>query len=107
MASQANNTEQADDEDDDIQMTGAVSSLKCPLTLQTFTEPYSNNKCKHTFEKSAILEFHRTNAVAFPDPSQRQRSRAGPQGPKLLKCPERGCDAVRISVFDSNFEKTF
>jgi hypothetical protein len=25
-----------------------ISSLKCPLTLQTFEEPYSNKKCKHS-----------------------------------------------------------
>jgi CheY-like chemotaxis protein len=86
--------ERADD-DDDLQMTGVISSLKCPLTLRTFKEPYSNKKCKHTFEKSAILQFHRENAVSFVDPSQGgRRGRGVPAGPKQLKCPERGCDAV-------------
>jgi len=76
-------------------MTAVVSSLKCPLTLQTFKEPYSNHVCKHTFEKSAILQFHRENAVSFVDPSQGgRRGRGVPVGPKQLKCPERGCDAV-------------
>lgn len=94
MATQTDNTQNEDD-DDDIQMTAVVSSLKCPLTLQTFKEPYSNRVCKHTFEKSAILQFHRENAVSFVDPSQGgRRGRGVPAGPKQLKCPERGCDAV-------------
>jgi hypothetical protein len=88
-------TDNGDDDEDDIQMTGIISSLKCPLTLKTFKEPYSNRVCKHTFEKSAILEFHKKSAVAFVDPSQGGR-RGGyvPQGPKQLKCPTAGCEAV-------------
>jgi hypothetical protein len=93
-ASQNDDRENGDD--DDVQMTGIVSSLKCPLTLRTFKEPYSNNKCKHTFEKQAIIEFHNENATQFMDFSQR-RGRGVPTGPKMLKCPERGCDAVRLT----------
>jgi E3 SUMO-protein ligase NSE2 len=44
------------DDDEDIQITGTVSSLRCPISLQLFKEPYSNAKCRHTFEKSAILQ---------------------------------------------------
>jgi hypothetical protein len=103
LASSTDHIGNGDDEDDDIMMTGVVSSLKCPLTLQTFKEPYSNRVCKHTFEKSAILEFHRQNAVVFVDPSQEEghrRGRGAPKGPKQLKCPERGCDAVCIRRLD-------
>jgi len=100
MATQTDNTENGDDDDDDIQMTAVVSSLKCPLTLQTFKEPYSNRVCKHTFEKSAILQFHHENAVSFTDPSQGgRRGRGFPAGPKQLKCPERGCDAVSEKIW--------
>jgi E3 SUMO-protein ligase NSE2 len=102
LATQADNTENGDDDDDDddIQMTAVVSSLKCPLTLQTFKEPYSNRICKHTFEKSAILQFHRENGVAFADPSHGgRRGRGVPAGPKQLRCPERGCDAVSQKTF--------
>ncbi|KAI9742978.1 MAG: hypothetical protein M1818_003273 [Claussenomyces sp. TS43310] len=83
-----------DDDDDDIQFAGAVSDLKCPLTLQTFREPYSNRICNHTFEKSAIIAFHRENAAALPDASQGGRRGRQPQGPKVLRCPQHGCEAM-------------
>jgi len=51
---------QADD-DDELVVERVVTDLKCPLSLQVMKEPYSNRKCKHTFEKSAILEFLQHN----------------------------------------------
>lgn len=45
--------------DDDLIIEREIIDLKCPLSLQTMKEPYSNHKCKHTFEKSAIIEFIR------------------------------------------------
>lgn len=48
-------------EDDDLVVEREIIDLKCPLSLQIMKEPYSNHKCKHTFEKSAILEFIRSN----------------------------------------------
>ncbi|KAL8304974.1 hypothetical protein RB600_008041 [Gaeumannomyces tritici] len=45
-----------DDDDDDLIVAGVSDSLKCPITLRGFEEPFSNNKCKHTFEKSAIVD---------------------------------------------------
>lgn len=44
-----------EDSDDDLIVAGVSDSLKCPITLRDFEEPFSNNKCKHTFEKSAIV----------------------------------------------------
>lgn len=67
------------DEDDDLIVAGVSDSLKCPLTLRDFEEPYSNNKCKHTFEKSAIVDML-------------TRERGAP-----LACPVGGCPAVCIS----------
>lgn len=51
--------DEADDEndDDDIAVAREVLSINCPLTLQAMREPYSNRKCKHTFEKAAILDY--------------------------------------------------
>ncbi|KPM40957.1 hypothetical protein AK830_g5622 [Neonectria ditissima] len=46
-----------DDDDDDIAVAREVLSINCPLTLKPMDQPYSNRKCKHTFEKSAILDY--------------------------------------------------
>ncbi|KAL2018276.1 hypothetical protein VTK56DRAFT_1030 [Thermocarpiscus australiensis] len=48
-------------EDDDLVVEREIIDLKCPLSLQIMKEPYSNHQCKHTFEKSAIIEFIRSN----------------------------------------------
>ncbi|KZZ97534.1 Zinc finger, RING/FYVE/PHD-type [Moelleriella libera RCEF 2490] len=45
------------DDDDDLAVAREVLSLNCPLTLRQMEEPYSNIKCKHTFEKAAILDY--------------------------------------------------
>ncbi|KAJ4310614.1 hypothetical protein N0V84_010885 [Fusarium piperis] len=46
-----------DDDDDDIAVAREVISINCPLTLQPMKQPYSNRKCKHTFEKAALLDY--------------------------------------------------
>ncbi|KAL2264861.1 hypothetical protein VTJ83DRAFT_7371 [Remersonia thermophila] len=48
-------------DDDDLVVEREIIDLKCPLSLQVMKEPYSNHRCKHTFEKSAILEFLRSS----------------------------------------------
>lgn len=64
-----------DDVDDDIAVSREVLSINCPLTLQPMKEPYSNRKCKHTFEKAAILDY-------LP-------LRGGE-----VQCPQTGCSEV-------------
>ncbi|KAK0617203.1 zinc-finger of the MIZ type in Nse subunit-domain-containing protein [Immersiella caudata] len=49
------------DEDDELVVERVVVDLKCQLSLVLMTEPYSNKKCKHTFQKSAILDFLKQN----------------------------------------------
>jgi len=49
------------DDDDDLVVEREIIDLKCPLSLQIMTEPFSNKVCKHTFEKSAILDFLTTH----------------------------------------------
>jgi hypothetical protein len=66
--------EDDEDMDDDIAVAREVVSLKCPLTLRYMDEPYSNRKCKHTFEKAAILDY-------LP-----ARDR--------VQCPQTGCSEV-------------
>lgn len=62
--------------DEDLVVEREIIDLKCPLSLQVMKEPYSNHQCKHTFEKSAIIEFIRgSNGTA--------------------RCPVFGCSKVR------------
>lgn len=49
------------DQDDDLVVEREIIDLKCPLSLQDMKEPYSNHRCRHTFEKTAIMEFIRSN----------------------------------------------
>ncbi|KAF4992184.1 hypothetical protein FGRMN_7315 [Fusarium graminum] len=49
--------EHDDDDDDDIAVAREVISINCPLTLQPMKDPFTNRNCKHTFEKSALLEY--------------------------------------------------
>ncbi|KAK4463832.1 zinc-finger of the MIZ type in Nse subunit-domain-containing protein [Cladorrhinum samala] len=51
----------ADNDDDDLVVEREIMDLKCPLSLQVYKEPFSNHRCKHTFEKSAIVEFINSN----------------------------------------------
>jgi hypothetical protein len=81
-----------DDDDDDVVIAKASTNLKCPLTLKLFDEPYSNRKCPHVFEKSAILDYHGNHAVAFQEGGRRQRGQ--PAGLKRLQCPQTGCEAM-------------
>ncbi|EKD15282.1 uncharacterized protein L3040_001649 [Drepanopeziza brunnea f. sp. 'multigermtubi'] len=76
------NTDNGDESDDDVVIASASEILKCPLTLRYFEEPYSNKKCKHTFEKQPILEYHRNNAIQFRGTE------------KIVKCPQTGCDVM-------------
>ncbi len=62
------------DEDEELVVQREVISLICPLSLRTMQEPYSNNRCKHTFEKNVILEF---------------------LGRGTKTCPQTGCSQVR------------
>jgi len=64
--------------DDDLVVEREVRSFKCPLSLRTMQEPYSNRKCKHTFEKSVILDF---------------------LGNQTKQCPQTGCSQVRRQIF--------
>ncbi|KAH8816213.1 zinc-finger of the MIZ type in Nse subunit-domain-containing protein [Xylogone sp. PMI_703] len=84
----------ADDGEDEVVIARATTNLKCPLTLQMFEVPYSNNICNHSFEKSAIIEYYNDNAVVFAEPGQGGRKRGQPVGPKKVQCPQLGCEAM-------------
>jgi hypothetical protein len=64
-----------DDDDDDVVLDREKISFKCPLSLQIMEEPYSNTKCRHSFERSSIEAF------------------IGRRG--RVPCPQTGCSQVR------------
>lgn len=74
------------DDDDDIVMDRATISTRCPLTFQSFKEPYTSTKCPHTFEKNAILDFIRSQGRNVPS----------------VECPVTGCDKVSFSTIHSS-----
>ncbi|KAG9231776.1 zinc-finger of the MIZ type in Nse subunit-domain-containing protein [Amylocarpus encephaloides] len=79
-----------DDSDEDVVIAGASKNLKCVFTLMYFKEPWTSNKCNHTFEKQAFANY--LGSEGF---QQRSRGGRGPAtGPKKVKCPQVGCDAV-------------
>ncbi|TVY88091.1 E3 SUMO-protein ligase [Lachnellula willkommii] len=82
------NTSNAGDSDDDIVIQRATTNLRCPFTMGIFVEPFTSNKCKHTFEKEAILNYIETNGTQFATPGQPGR------GTKQVKCPTSGCDVM-------------
>ncbi|KAH7175783.1 zinc-finger of the MIZ type in Nse subunit-domain-containing protein [Dactylonectria macrodidyma] len=74
----------AGDDDDDIAVAREVLSIKCPLTLQPMEQPYSNRKCKHIFEKAALLDY------------------LSMRGEK--QCPQTGCSQTfSRAQFDEDF----
>ena len=70
--------EEGDDEnldgDTDLIVERATVSTRCPLSLQEMVEPFANRRCKHVFEKGAIMEY------------------IGRQG--RVTCPQSGCHVV-------------
>lgn len=69
--------EEEDDEDDDLIVAREKKDIRCPLSLVIMQEPFTSSKCNHTFEKTAIMEFLR---------SQPGRS---------TRCPQTGCSKVK------------
>lgn len=66
-----------EDSDDDIAVARERISTKCPLTLREFEDVVTSTKCKHSFERSAILAL----------------MKEGGRGAKReVQCPVPGCD---------------
>ncbi len=63
-----------EDDDDELQIAREVRTFRCPLSMQVMEEPFSNNKCKHTFDKKSIIDYMGNNRV--------------------VQCPETGCTQV-------------
>jgi E3 SUMO-protein ligase NSE2 len=71
----------SDDDDDDIAVERVNISTKCPLTLQEFKDPLSSRKCRHSFEKTAIMEMLRHS-----------QQRVGNE--RAVQCPVPGCSVM-------------
>ncbi|KAL2174495.1 zinc-finger of the MIZ type in Nse subunit-domain-containing protein [Thermothelomyces heterothallicus CBS 202.75] len=91
-------------EDDDLVVEREIIDLKCPLSLQIMKEPYSNHKCKHTFEKSAILEFIRSNGGVAKCPvcSKDLRIKDFYLDEVILRKVKRAAEAARRGVDDTS-----
>ncbi|KAG6006202.1 hypothetical protein E4U21_007241 [Claviceps maximensis] len=74
----AADNEADDGDDDDIAVAREVISLNCPLTLRQMEEPYTHMPCKHTFEKSAIMEYLPARGS--------------------VQCPQSGCNQTMSKV---------
>ncbi|KAI9004683.1 zinc-finger of the MIZ type in Nse subunit-domain-containing protein [Gaertneriomyces semiglobifer] len=73
--------------DDGLMIVSQNISLECPITRKLFKEPYTT-KCKHTFEKAAIMAVIQTAQV--------ERRRA--------ECPYAGCNKY-ISLSDLRLDR--
>lgn len=73
------------DSDDDIAVSKARISTKCPLTLQEFRNPLTSTKCPHSFESEAILQMI---AQSRPQPVD------GSRVEKAVQCPVSGCSKI-------------
>ncbi|KAI0176552.1 zinc-finger of the MIZ type in Nse subunit-domain-containing protein [Hypoxylon sp. FL1284] len=70
------------DDDEDLIIAEEHVDIRCPLSMGVMQDPYTSRKCKHTFEKSSIVEFLRSQ-------------RGG-----RARCPQTGCrEEITISDF--------
>ena len=90
-------------EDDDLAVAAERVSLKCPITLQHFRDPVTSDVCKHSFERTAILNMLKTSTEHEPftatqqqelsqlprNERQRQENRIRL---KRVRCPDSGCN---------------
>jgi hypothetical protein len=70
--------DEPEESDEDVAVSREVLSLKCPLTLRPMEEPFTSKQCKHTFERSSIVDY-------LSDAPAKQ-------------CPQTGCSQVRIHL---------
>ena len=81
-------TQNNEHEDSDIEAVGENVNIRCPLSLQTMTDPVRSRKCPHNFERSAIEETLRKSSTRVQG--------GGRLGVHTIKCPV--CDVVSCIV---------
>ncbi|KAF1809802.1 hypothetical protein P152DRAFT_441287 [Eremomyces bilateralis CBS 781.70] len=67
-----------EESDEDLAVSRATISTKCPLTLQEFKDPVTSQKCPHSFERDAIIGIIKRSTL-----------RVG--GNEYVRCPVGGC----------------
>ena len=84
----SNDEDAEEDEEDEVAITSAPTSLTCPLTRLPFTDPVTSVKCPHTFEKSAILDMIQASNVRLGGEKRRRGQAQGPDsGQRAVQCP--------------------
>ena len=82
-SAEATPNEAIEDDDEDLVVEAERISIKCPLTLLPMKVPVTSQKCKHSFEKEAILSMINASEVSVGGSGRR-----GVQdGKKAMKCP--------------------
>ncbi|KAI1810842.1 hypothetical protein GGS20DRAFT_150734 [Poronia punctata] len=82
----ANDEEEEDEEDEDLVVAGEQVSIYCPLSMVVMDEPFTSTRCRHTFNKPAIVQFLRS------------------QPNRTAQCPQTGCSR-QVNLKDFFFDQ--
>ncbi|KAJ2511393.1 hypothetical protein GGI11_005127 [Coemansia sp. RSA 2049] len=70
-------TEEGEDEDEDLVISGARLTCRCPLTATWLIDPVTSKACGHSFSKAAITDYVRSKGGSCVCPSVGCRSTVG------------------------------
>ncbi|KPI40136.1 uncharacterized protein AB675_11563 [Cyphellophora attinorum] len=93
--------------DDTMEVVGERVSVKCPMTMQYFIDPVTSDICRHSYEKTAILDYLKMSEDRVPYTPEQQAQLEGLRGaPRAslerkfrvprVKCPVAGCDQLML-----------
>jgi len=96
VGSQNDEAEESEQSDEDVYISGARQDFKCPLTLRVLKDPYTNKRCKHTYEKADIIAYINSQGINCSQSQAR-----GPRNAvKQIECALPGCDnMLRLDDF--------
>ena len=91
------------DDDDDLAIAAERVSLKCPITLRYYSDPVTSTICKHSFDRTPILDMLKTSDAYVPftptqqaELSQLSRGQRAAQENRMcikrVRCPDAGCN---------------
>ncbi|RYP12060.1 hypothetical protein DL767_011498 [Monosporascus sp. MG133] len=70
-----------EDDDEDLVIAEESVSINCPLSMRVMEDPYTCNKCKHTFDKASLHSFFGGRRV-------------------IKNCPQTGCRVEGLTLDD-------